>query len=198
MCDVMCGTTFCRFKEEKYFWETILAGRKIGIVAISVFGQSIGTQRQAQVALFILFISIILEIVGEPYRVVTERHKVLCRLELASLFSLWGTMWCGTLIFASQAPEESSFVIFVSIMVFMVNVSIMLWLVLQLFSEYAFENRESKLARTLRRRVQSLRKMASWKVTGDTDTATDSEKVAVELTVSVPNPVYGVEQNMAD
>ena len=74
----------------------------------------------------------------------------------------------------------------------------MLWLVLQLFSEYAFENRESKLARTLRRRVQSLRKMASWKVTGDAKTEVNTEKVAVELTVSVPNPVYGVEQNMAD
>ena len=185
------ATTCCRFKEEKYFWEIILATRKIGIVAISVFGRSIGTQRQAQLALFILFISITLEIIGEPYRAVTERHKVLGRLELASLFSLWGTMWCGTLIFASQAPEEGGFVTFLSIVVATVNVSTMLWLVLRLLSECAFEKKESNIGRAVLKSVQSLRKMASWKAAAETKTAVNTEEVAIELTSGSLNPLYG-------
>ena len=106
-----------RYKDRVYFWEIVLTSRKIGIVAISVFGRSIGTQRQAQLALLILFVCAILEIAGEPYRIATERHKVLGRLELASLFSLWVTMWCGTLIFASQNPEDEGFVTFLTILV---------------------------------------------------------------------------------
>ena len=156
-----------------------------------MFGRSIGTQRQAQLALFILFISITLEIIGEPYRAVTERHKVLGRLELASLFSLWGTMWCGTLIFASQAPEEGGFVTFLSIVVATVNVSTMLWLVLRLLSECAFEKKESNIGRAVLKSVQSLRKMASWKAAAETKTAVNTGEVAIELTSGSLNPVYG-------
>ena len=185
------ATTCCRFKEEKYFWEIILATRKIGIVAISVFGRSIGAQRQAQLALFILFISITLEIIGEPYRAVTERHKVLGRLELASLFSLWGTMWCGTLIFASQAPEEGGFVTFLSIVVATVNVSTMLWLVLRLLSECAFEKKESNFGRAVRESVQSLCKRALWKTAAVTKTEVNTGEVTIELTSSSLNPLYG-------
>ena len=184
--------TCCRFKEEKYFWEIVLASRKISIVAISVFGRSIGTQRQAQLALFILFISITLEIIGNPYRAVTERHKIAGRLELASLFSLWGTMWCGTLIFASQAPEERGFVTFLSIMVATVNVSTMLWLVLRLLSECAFEKKkESKLCTAVLKSVLNLCKMASWKATTETKATAITGENAIELATSSPNPMHG-------
>ena len=163
-----------------------------------MFGRSIGTQRQAQLALFILFISITLEIVGKPYRAVTERHKVLGRLELASLFALWGTMWCGTLIFASQAPEERGFVTFLSIMVAIVNVSTMLWLVLRLLSECAFEKKESNIGRAVLKSVQSLRKMASWKAAAETQTAVNTGEVAIELTSGSLNPLYGATSEVTN
>ena len=76
------------YTDETYYWEIVLTARKVGIVAISVFGRVIGTQRQAQVALLILFLCISIEIAARPYKIATERHKVLGRLELATLFSL--------------------------------------------------------------------------------------------------------------
>ena len=66
-------------------------------------------------------------------------------------------MWCGTLIFASQAPGEEGFVIFLSVVVATANVSMMLWLVFQLVSECAYENKDSKFGTAVFKRVQSIR-----------------------------------------
>ena len=158
---VRYGLFFSAYQEDMYFWEIVLTSRKIGIVAISVFGRSIGTQRQALLAICILLVCISLEIAGKPYRIVTDRHNILSRLELASLFSLWGTMWCGMLIFASQAPGEEDFVIFLSVVVATANVSMMLWLIFQLVSECAYENKDSKFGTAVLKRVQSIRDRTS-------------------------------------
>ena len=45
---------------------------------------------QAQVTLLVLFINILLEMAGKPFRVVTKRHRILRRLELTALITLWG------------------------------------------------------------------------------------------------------------
>ena len=187
---VRYGLFFAAYTDKMYFWEIVLAARKIGIVGISVFGRSLGTQRQAQLALLILFLCISLEIAGAPFRVVTERHKVLGRLELGSLFTLWGTMWCGTLIFASQAPGDEGFVVFLSVVVAVVNVGIMLWLVFQLIAECAYENKDSKIGRVVRR--QSFGGIASWRrrSRASRNETVDSATVGIELSAKSPNPLY--------
>jgi len=172
-----------------YFWEIVLATRKIGIVGISVFGRSMGTQRQAQLALLILFLCVSLEIAGAPFRAVTERHKVLGRLELASLFTLWGTMWCGTLIFASQAPGDEGFVVFLSVVVAMANVGIMLWLIFQLIAECVFENKDSRVVKIVRQ--QSFRRMASWRGSRKASNETvNTAEIGIELNAKSSNPLY--------
>ena len=153
---VRYGLFFGAYKDETYFWEVVLTTRKIGVVAISVFGKSIGVQRQAQLALLILFICITVEIAGKPYKLVTKRHKVLGQLELASLFTLWGTMWCGTLIFASQSPGDHLFVVLLSVIVGVINVASIMLLVVRLVSEYAYENKDSKVGKILMRRMESI------------------------------------------
>jgi len=158
---VRYGLFFSAYNDDAYFWETVLTARKVGIVALSVFGRSIGTQRQAQMALFILFACIIMEIAGRPYRLTTDRHKVLGRLELASLMCLWGTMWCGTLIFASQEPGNEGFVVFLSFVVVIMNVGVLGWLVLRLVTECAVENKDSKVGKSVRRRLQSIGRRSS-------------------------------------
>lgn len=153
---VRYGLFFSAYDDTSYYWEIVLTVRKISIVALSVFGRSIGTQRQAQMVLFILFVCISLEISGEPYRIVTQRHKILGHLELTALFSLWATMWCGTLIFASQAPGDEGFVVFLSFVVAVINVCVMLWLFLQLIAECIFEHKSSKVVTSVRRRMKSI------------------------------------------
>ena len=95
------------------------------------------------------------------------------------------------MIFASQAPEERGFVTFLSIMVAIVNVSTMLWLVLRLLSECAFEKKESNIVRAVLKSVQRLRKMASWKAAAETKTAVNTGEVDIELTSGSLNPLYG-------
>ena len=199
---VRYGLFFAAYKDNAYFWEIVLAARKIAIVGVSVFGRSIGTQRQAQLALFILFLCVSLEIAGKPYRIVTERHKVLGQLELASLFTLWGTMWCGTLIFASQAPSDAGFVIFLSVLVATMNVGMLLWLVYQLIAECAFENKESRAGQLVidglkrLKRIKSLqsfrrKRKVEQKISGSRATKPQTLTVQIGLNSSSVNPIYG-------
>ena len=164
-----------RYKDESYFWEVVLTTRKISVVAISVFGKSIGVQRQAQLALFILFVCISIEIAGEPYRIVTKRHKVLGQIELASLFVLFMTMWCGTLIFASQAPGEEGFVVFVSFVVAFINVALLLLMGIRLVAEYSFENKDSSIGKSFRRRMGSVQSRTGVKGKGVGNTGMEIE-----------------------
>ena len=124
----------------------------------------------------------------------TDRHNILSRLELASLFSLWGTMWCGMLIFASQAPGEEDFVIFLSVVVATANVSMMLWLIFQLVSECAYENKDSKFGTAMRKRVHSfrdrtLRRLSSAESHSANDVVADSTEIGIELAAKDANPL---------
>lgn len=151
-------------------------------------------QRQAQLALFILFVCISIEIAGEPYRIVTKRHEILGRLELASLFTLFLTMWCGLMIFASQAPGEESFVVFISFVVAFINVGTLLLMGVRLVAEYGFENKDSKVGKFFRRGMRSIQGHASFKRKGIgntgleiemTSTADDSATAAAAAAMSV-------------
>ena len=132
-------------------------------------------QRQAQLALFILFVCISIEIAGEPYRIVTKRHKVLGQIELASLFVLFMTMWCGTLIFASQAPGEEGFVVFVSFVVAFINVALLLLMGIRLVAEYSFENKDSSIGKSFRRRMGSVQSRTGVKGKGVGNTGMEIE-----------------------
>jgi outer membrane protein assembly factor BamB len=168
-----------------------------------VFGRRLGTQRQAQMALLILFWNILLEMIGRPFRIVTPRHKILRRLELATLITLWGTMWCGTCIFASQQPGDEGFVVFLSMVVAVLNSFTLLWLVTQLGMECFYENKDTKageiLGRALTRAnvlkerglksVRSFKTMVKLSKTEDTVTV-DTARVKVELSRSFGNELY--------
>ena len=178
-----------RYKDRVYFWEIVLTSRKIGIVAISVFGRSIGTQRQALLAICILLVCILLEIVGKPYQIVTDRHNILSRLELASLFSLWGTMWCGMLIFASQAPGEEGFVIFLSVLVVTTNVSMMLWLIFHLISECVYEKKDSKVGAFVLKGVQIIRTRTFRKGSSGESHSLNEVVIGIELAARDADPL---------
>ena len=79
--------------------------RKIAVVAMSVFGAALGPLRQAQVILMVLVLCLIGEIAGRPYKVDTDRQKILGRLELGCLIVERGNKWSGIMIFASVDDE---------------------------------------------------------------------------------------------
>jgi len=84
-----------------FYWEIVLCIRKITIVGVGVFGPSLGTVRQSQVALLIIVLFFVLELLGSPFKEKPERHKILAKLELSSLLVLFLTMWSGLMIFSS-------------------------------------------------------------------------------------------------
>ena len=139
---VRYGLFYGAYKESAYYWEIVLTARKIMIVALSVFGPGLGTERQAQMVLAVLLVCISLEIAGGPFKLVNDRFRVLSRLEIATLFVQWATMWSGSMIFASQDPGSKPFVVFLTVIVAIVNVGMLVWLVAQFFSEYAHEQKE--------------------------------------------------------
>merc|ERR1712166_822826 len=69
---VRYGLFYGAYNEETYYWELVITFRKISIIALSVFGPAMGTERQTQMVLAVLFICISLEIAGDPYKLVDE------------------------------------------------------------------------------------------------------------------------------
>jgi hypothetical protein len=139
---VRYGLFYGAYKESTYYWEIVLTARKIMIVALSVFGPGLGTERQAQMVLAVLLVCISLEIAGDPFKLINDRFRILGRLEIATLFVQWATMWSGSMIFASQDPGSKQFVVFLTVIVAIVNVGMLVWLVARFFREYAHEQKE--------------------------------------------------------
>ena len=135
------GLFYASYKKERFYWEVILMIRKISIVALGVFGPIFGTLRQAQLALLILLICIIIEIIFLPYDIPTGRHKILPRLEGAALCVEWITMWSGIMMYSSlDLPDHNSSVVFFTILVVLSNGGMMMSLVYCLLRECCQEN----------------------------------------------------------
>ena len=116
------------------------------VFCFSCFLLSHSTERQVQAVLAVLLICISFEIAGNPFAVIDDRYKILGRLELATLFVQWATMWCGSMIYASQDPDSKGFVVFLTVIVATMNIGMLIWLVVRLLMECVRESRESAAA----------------------------------------------------
>ena len=141
---VRYGLFYGAYKNETYYWELVITFRKISIIALSVFGPSMGTVRQTQMVLAVLLICISLEIAGDPYKLVDESFRILGRLEIASLFVQWSTMWGGSMIFASQDPQSQGFVMFLSVIIAIENIVLLVWSFMQFVAAYKSESDAEK------------------------------------------------------
>ena len=101
------------------------------------------TERQVQAVLAVLLICISFEIAGDPFNLVNDRFRILGRLELSTLFVQWATMWCGSMIYASQDFDSNGFVIFLTFVVAVINIGMLVWLVVRLLMECVYESQEA-------------------------------------------------------
>ena len=99
---------------------------------------------QAQITLVVLLVSILAEVSGNPFETgVSARHRVLPRLELSALVTLWGTMWCGTMLFTLQSMSgQEGTVVFLTVLVVAANAGMLGWLGTRLVRECAWEKRD--------------------------------------------------------
>ena len=196
------GLFYAAYKPDRYYWETIITVRKVGIVLLSVFGPALGPEKQAQVALLIFLICIVVEIFGDAYKAESTRHNVLNKLELSSLLVAWWTMWSGLMIYQLDKNDPMGFVLSMIVIVF--NSALILWFVVQFVKAKIYERkkakREKKAAEAagqqttrpsmLRQRIGSLARIFGIKTNGEI-TAEDGD---VQM-VNVPdrNPMYRPE-----
>jgi hypothetical protein len=139
------GLFYGGYKTDRFFWETVITGRKVSVVMLSVFGLELGPEKQAQVALLLLLVCIVFEIHGDPYLMETPQHQVLGRLELSALMIEWGTMWSGLMIFQlnESNPSDQGFAITLTIVVVVTNTFLLIYFVVQFIRAKIHERKEA-------------------------------------------------------
>ena len=138
------GLFYGGYKTDRFYWETVIAGRKVSVVMLSVFGPELGPEKQTQVALLLILICIVLEIYGDPYLIESPKDKILSQLELSALFIEWGTMWSGLMIFQldESKPSDKSFAVVLTIIIIVTNTILLICFVVQFVRAKIVETKE--------------------------------------------------------
>jgi hypothetical protein len=150
---------FSSFRDERYFWEIVIVFRKVGIVALSVFGSLIHPHVQALYVMLLIHICLGAEVGGSPYSVDEvrfRRHKLLPRLEFATLMMLCLTIWAGLVMFQLDegGGNDRGQREFWTVLLIVGNCVYMLLLILLLLRECLFEKRENnRIAKKVWRRL---------------------------------------------
>ena len=94
------GLLYLGYRDERAWWEGVVAIRKVAIVAISTFGTLLGVvDIQAFLGLLVVFLSIVAHLVGLPFDLQKKNTVMLHHLEFVALTVCWMTFWGGLLFF---------------------------------------------------------------------------------------------------
>jgi len=86
------GLLFAGYRHERYYWETVMAARKVIVVAIGVFGRLTDTESQVHGALLALFVFILTHTTMVPFPTVDQAGKSVGNLETFALTCCFLTM----------------------------------------------------------------------------------------------------------
>jgi hypothetical protein len=132
------GLFYRGYKTSRFYWETIITVRKVLIVALSVFGPELGPTKQALAAILLLLACIVTEIYGDPYV-----NNDLGLFEISGLLVAFLSMWCG--LFIWELDEDSSFGVFLTIVVILTNSGNGLFGVKQIMKHKLIERKEKRI-----------------------------------------------------
>lgn len=94
------------YRDERAWWEVIIAVRKVAIVAIATFGTLMGrVDIQAFLALGVVFFSILVHLLGQPFNVNDTKGNLLHYLEFIALSVAWFTFWGGLMFYILPGDE---------------------------------------------------------------------------------------------
>ena len=97
------GLFFAGFREEKYYWEVVVAMRKESTVILAIFGSQMGVAMLAHVALFVFMIQMLFQLIGNPYD--PQRHK----LQIMDIMSICkfsrGNPFSYTVLYIYRTPQ---------------------------------------------------------------------------------------------
>ena len=89
------GLLVVGFKEDAYYWELLITGRKIGTAAIGVYMLRDDPSIQALSSEILVVAALIAHITFQPYHEVTPNHNTLQIAETLALTSAFVTLACG-------------------------------------------------------------------------------------------------------
>ena len=157
------GLFFAGFRKEKYYWECIVALRKESTVLLAVFGNVMGIDMLAHVALLVFMVQILVQLIGHPYE---PRQIKLQVLDVTSIVICWGTMWSGFFFYSPRPPSQKKALEFLTMLVVTVNVLFMLVLLYSMCSETCREHENNRIVKGFRNRTSSMRQVLKRRGTG--------------------------------
>ena len=124
------GLLYMGYREDREWWELVIALRKVAVVSVGTFGTVIGAVNlQAFVALGLIFLSIIVHLVGQPFNTTKPSGQRLHQFEFAALTVCWCTFWGGLLFFLKSENPYSigkGTLIFTSIVLVVANMTFLM------------------------------------------------------------------------
>jgi len=177
------GLFFAGFRQEKYYWECVVALRKESTVLLAVFGPQMGIPMLAHVALLVFMIQILVQMIGQPYE---WRQMKLQVLDVTSIVICWGTMWSGFFFYSPRPPSQRAALEFLAVLVVTINIIYMFVLLYLICSETCREHEDSSVVKMFKRRTSSMKNVL---VRTRSSTAVNSSVHRAGSVQHVQNPI---------
>jgi mannose-6-phosphate isomerase-like protein (cupin superfamily) len=182
------GLLYLGYRDERAWWELVVAFRKVAVVSVGTFGTLLGVvDIQAHLALLLVFCSITAHLVGKPFDMTRANTRLLHNLELAALCICWLTFWGGLLFFLGHEKEDvvsSNVRVFTTVCLVLLNVVFLIGSFVIFVKEYK-RDKKQKLQR---------RSAAAASNVGNVD----QSQQQVQLTQIVPVAADGDDGNDAN
>jgi hypothetical protein len=144
------GLLYLGYREKRAWWEIVIAFRKVAIVMIATFGAMVGVDLQAFLALFVIFCSIMIHLIGKPFDVSQEQFLLLHQLEFCALALCWFTFWGGLLFYLGQEKPgvvSEAVTITVSILIVAANLIFLIFSCYEFMKEFVKDYKKKEVRR---------------------------------------------------
>jgi hypothetical protein len=143
------GLLFMGYRPERWWYESIIAVRKVTIVMTATFGETMmgRADLQAFTALAIVFCSIVIHLVAKPFDLEQADHAKLHMLEFMSLSICWFTFWGGLIFYLGPSVIPQSVKITMSICIVAAIFLFLLFATILFVKEYYADFKKQKKTR---------------------------------------------------
>jgi len=146
------GLFFAGFREDRWYWEGVVALRKVAVVALGVFGPQLGVNFLAHWALLALGVASGLQLVGDPYESGIRERKLQV-LEMSGLAVCWLTMWTANFFLHGEGDLMA-----LTVMVITMHTAMAVAFLACIIQEQC---RDTRLGKTLSRRWKCFRQSST-------------------------------------
>eukprot|EP00949_MAST-11_sp_MAST-11-sp1_P000435 g435.t1 len=142
------GLLFNGYRKEKYWWEGVIAMRKVLVVLLGVLGALTEPNQQVFLALMLVFSFLVVHLAQLPFEKSMKEsikgHAVLHKMESMSLCVAFVTFWGGLMFYSNESDAVK---VAVSIFLIVCNSAFVMWLFIWFLVAYRQDAKRKKKAR---------------------------------------------------